>query len=220
MRVANVHHSRSCREGSFLPDCVHLLILLVADMTVYIKNHGNFTERKRNPPYGMSESFIWSGNSSRLWDPDDHHIAHWILTRFILTPTQNVSCLFLKKNFISFFPPVPSSPKRFCFPVSRLINCMYVLLMSLRGAGHVCFIIFESITITVFAIAPHRIWRSSLAFIKTETRGSFIWETAFAMNISSTRTWGNTSRFFLSNFIQTVVIFLFNPEILSNSFII
>jgi len=35
-------------------------------MTVHIKILGNFTERKRNPPYGMSESIIWSGNYSRL----------------------------------------------------------------------------------------------------------------------------------------------------------
>ena len=177
MRVVTVHRSWSRTEGSVLPDCVHLLILLVVDMTVRIKTLGKVTERKRNPPYGMSESFIRSGTSSRLWDPDDYYIAHRILTRFILKPTPILSCLFLKKNFINIFPPASSSPKRFCFPVSRPINCMYVLLMSLCDAGHVYFIIFESITVTVFAIAPHRIWRSSLAFIKTHTRGSFIWET-------------------------------------------
>ena len=189
-------------------------------MTVHIKTPVKFTERKRNPPYGMSESFICSGTSSRLWDPDDHHIAHWILKRFILKPTQILSCLFLKTNFINIFPPVSSSPKRFCFPVSRQTNYMYVLLMSLCDAGHVYFIIFESITVTIFAIAPHRIWRSSLAFIKTHTTGSFNWETVFAMNISNIRTWGNTSRFFLYNCIHTFVISLFNQNILINTFLI
>jgi hypothetical protein len=147
--VATVHRSWSGREGSVLPGCIHLFIHLVLDMTVHIKTPVNFTERKRNPPCGMSESFIWSGNSSRLWHPWRSSIAHWILTRFILKPTQIFSCLFLKTNFIIIFPPVPSSTKRICFPVRRLINCMYLLLMSLCDAGHVYFIIFESITVTV-----------------------------------------------------------------------
>ena len=112
-------------------------------------------------------------------------------------------------------------PPEICRAVSRKINCVTLHLVGCilqyyydaRTREH-------SIAVTVFAIATHSIWRSSIAFIKTQTRGSSIRETVFAMHISSVWTWGNTSRFLLSNFIHTVVISPFNGNILSNTFLI